>query len=117
MLGANIGTTFVAQVLSFGLDWLSPLLLIIGVTGFSVAGSGRWRNIGRLMIGLGLMLLSLDLIGHGSAPLSESATLQLVLAPLAAEPMLAVLVAGPLPWPSHPRLATGPRVVSLPGHG
>src|SRR3546814_19763889 len=104
MLGANIGTTFVAQVLSFGLDWLSPLLLIIGVTGFSVAGSGRWRHIGRLMIGLGLMLLSLDLIGHGSAPLSESATLQLVLAPLAAESMLAVLVAGALTCLSPPRL-------------
>src|SRR3546814_5371233 len=53
------------------------------------------------MIGRGLMLLSLDLIGHGSAPLSESATLQLVLAPLADEPMLAVLVAGALTWLSH----------------
>src|SRR3546814_4604644 len=68
------------------------------------------------MIGRGLMLLSLDLIGHGSAPLSESATLQLVLAPLADEPMLAVLVAGALTWLSHSSLAIVLLVMSLTVH-
>ncbi|MET4697029.1 phosphate:Na+ symporter [Constrictibacter sp. MBR-5] len=117
MLGANIGTTVVAQILSFGLDWLAPLLLIAGFVSFSAVGSGRWRHIGRMMIGLGLMLVSLDLIGAGSAPLRDSPTLQLVLAPLADEPLLAVLVSAALTWLSHSSLAIVLLVMSWTLHG
>lgn len=117
MLGANIGTTVVAQILSFGLEWLSPLLLIAGFMSFSLVGSGRWRHVGRMMIGLGLMLLSLDLISEGSAPLRESATIEIILAPLASEPLLAIFVAAALTWLSHSSLAIVLLVMSLAIHG
>ena len=37
ILGADVGTTVVVQVLSFDLSWLSPLLVAAGVFGFLAA--------------------------------------------------------------------------------
>jgi len=51
MLGANVGTTLIVQVLSFNVSPLSPLLLIVGVVAFR-ADSTRTRDLGRVTIGL-----------------------------------------------------------------
>src|ERR1700734_3582734 len=56
MLGANVGTTLIVQALSFDVSRLSPLLLLAGVAMFR-AGGTRTRDIGRVAIGLGLMLI------------------------------------------------------------
>ena len=59
MLGANIGTTLIVQVLSFDVSRVSPLLLLAGVAMFRT-GAARTRDIGRVAIGLGLMLIALS---------------------------------------------------------
>jgi phosphate:Na+ symporter len=59
MLGANVGTTLIVQVLSFDVSPLSPLLLLVGVVAFR-AGATRTRDLGRVAIGLGLMLIALS---------------------------------------------------------
>jgi phosphate:Na+ symporter len=51
MLGANLGTTLIVQVLSFNVSPLSALLLIVGVVAFR-ADSTRTRDLGRVTIGL-----------------------------------------------------------------
>src|SRR5690606_6883866 len=56
ILGADVGTTVVVQALSFGLSWLSPVLIAGGVFGFLSARSNRQKNLGRIVLGLGLML-------------------------------------------------------------
>src|ERR1051325_5966530 len=61
MLGADVGTSLVAQLLSLNLRWLSPLLILAGVIAFMTGSSGRSRDLGRAVIGLGLMLLALRL--------------------------------------------------------
>src|SRR5574337_15622 len=58
MLGANVGTTLIVQVLSFDVARLSPLLLLAGVAMFR-AGGTKVRDLGRSAIGLGLMLIAL----------------------------------------------------------
>ena len=93
MLGADIGTTFVVQALSFDLGWLSPALIAIGVFGFLSGESSKRRSLSRTTIGLGLILLSLKLISLASAPLREAETVSIILAPLASEPVLAILIA------------------------
>lgn len=117
LLGADVGTTLVAQLLSFDLGFLSPLLLVAGVTLFSRAGGGRWRHVGRILVGLGLMLLSLQLVGSASAPLRESETLGLVLAPLADEPLLALLTGAAIAWAVHSSLAFILLLMSLAASG
>ena len=59
MLGANVGTTLIVQVLSFDVSRVASLGLPAGVTMFRRGGETRTRDLGRVLIGLGLMLLAL----------------------------------------------------------
>jgi len=107
IIGADIGTTLVAQILTFDLSWLMPLLILGGVTLHNIyKDKGRRKHLARAMIGLGLVLLSLSLIKQSALPLGESETLPLILKPLESEPLLALLVAGVLTWLLHSSLAT-----------
>jgi Na+/Pi-cotransporter len=66
MLGANVGTTLIVQLLSFDLSALSPALILIGVLMFRRGHSSRTHDLGRVAIGLGLTLLALhQLLGLG----------------------------------------------------
>ncbi|HEY8191797.1 MAG TPA: Na/Pi cotransporter family protein [Alphaproteobacteria bacterium] len=105
ILGADIGTTLVAQALAFDVSWLSPMLLLAGVVLFSMEKLGKAKNIGRILIGLGLIMLSLRLISEASAPLKHSDTLPLLLAPLQYDVFLAMLVAAIITWIAHSSLA------------
>lgn len=116
VLGADIGTTIVAQVLTFDLSWLSPVLLIVGYISYSEKNhAGTRRQIGRIMIGLGLMLLALTIIKLVSSPLKTSETLPLILAPLDSDPILAVLVGVILTWVFHSSLAIVLLLMSMVG--
>ena len=113
MLGADVGTTVVAQVLSFDVSWLSPILIGGGLIVFYATARKRPRNLGRILLGLGLMLLALRLIVESSAPMRASETVGTILSALAGEPVLAVLVAALLTWLAHSSLATVLLIVSL----
>ena len=113
MLGADIGTTLVVQVLSFDISWLSPALILIGVITFLAASASFGRHIGRVFIGLGLLLLSLQLIVVASEPLRDSVALRAVVVPLAEDPILAVLLAALLTWLAHSSVAIVLLIMSL----
>lgn len=106
LLGAGIGTSITAQYLSLDLHWLGPLCIVIGVIGFLSSEGGMPKHAGRLFIGLGLMLLSLEMIIGASAPLRDAPGLSLVMSPLEREPILAVILFAILTWISHASLAT-----------
>lgn len=113
MLGADIGSTLVVQVLSFDISWLSPALVLVGVTSFLIGRTAQWRHIGRVLIGLGLMLLALSLVIGASQPLRDSQALQYVLRPLSQDPILAVLLAAAVTWLAHSSVAIVLLVMSL----
>src|SRR5206468_3426628 len=68
MLGANVGTTLIVQVLSFNVAAVAPLLFVVGVTAFKRGGQTRTRDLGRVAIGVGLMVLSLHILLDTLAP-------------------------------------------------
>lgn len=106
ILGADVGTTIVAQILAFDLSFLSPVLILLGYICYEVKNqSSAIRQGGRIFIGLGLMLLALSLIKLSSAPLKESEILPLILAPLDYDPIFAVIVGALLTWMFHSSLA------------
>jgi phosphate:Na+ symporter len=113
MLGADIGTTLVAQILSFGFHALAPLLILIGVVMFSTGRASRRRDIGRALIGLGLMILALRLIVGSSETLRGAQAVQAILAALGGETMVAVLIAALLTWLAHSSLAIVLLIISL----
>ena len=72
LLGANVGTAVTAWIVALGLGWLSPLLLLSGVV-IGRGSSNARKGAGAALVGVGLMLLSLHLIGAATAPLRASA--------------------------------------------
>src|SRR5262249_45933810 len=96
MLGADVGTSLLAQVFSVRLDWLSPVLILLGVIVFMAVQTTRWRDLGRAGVGLGIVILALQLIAATAAPMRESPLLGEMLAELAQAPVMAVVLAAAL---------------------
>ncbi len=117
MLGADVGTTLVAQVLAFDLGWVGPLLLFAGVVGFMASVRFRSRTFGRIAVGLGMVLVALRLFAVTSEPMRESSALAELLSVLGGEPVLAVLIAAALTWLAHSSLAIILLIVSLAAAG
>ncbi len=113
MLGADVGSTLVVQVLSLDVSWLSPLFLLVGVIGFLSTEDAKRRNLSRILIGLGLMLLAIRLIMMASHPLREAETVSVLLRPLTDEPLLAILLAALLTWLAHSSLTVVVLVMTL----
>ncbi|TKI04412.1 Na/Pi cotransporter family protein [Martelella alba] len=72
ILGADVGTALMARILTFDLSWLSPLLIFIGVCLFLGRKQTRAGQIGRVFIGLGLILLALELIVDAATPITQA---------------------------------------------
>jgi phosphate:Na+ symporter len=91
MLGANVGTALVAQALSYNIAAFAPPLVLCGVLTFRWSSGSRVRNVGRAVIGLGLMLMALALLQHTLAPVENTPVLRSFVAALATDPLLAVV--------------------------
>src|SRR6184192_1266117 len=105
MLGANVGTALLTQVLFFNVALLGPPLVLVGVLVFRWADDSRAKNIGRIGIGLGLMLMALSGLVHTLGPLANTPLLRSVMGALASDPALAALVAAALTWACHSSIA------------
>ena len=105
MLGANVGTALVAQALSFNVAAVAPPLVLCGVLAFRWSSGSRLRNVGRAVIGLGLMLMALAGLQHALGSVEHTPLLRSFLQSLAAEPLLAVLLAALLTWGCHSSVA------------
>ncbi len=74
LLGANVGTAITAWIVGFGIGWLSPLLIFIGIVVYRGRSTSR-QGLGSALIGIGLMLLSLHLMSAATEPLRHSEAL------------------------------------------
>src|SRR5262249_51814277 len=92
MLGADVGTALMAQVFSLDLTWLSPLLILCGVVVFLSRRSTRAGQLGRVAIGLGLMLLALQLAMLATRPITEAHGMRVIFGTLWGDPMLDMLI-------------------------
>lgn len=106
LLGANIGTALAAFLVSFELGWIWGACLAVGVTLYLAnEAMNRARNIGRLIVGIGLILLSLAELKTASAPLAQSPVFRMAFEALASEPLLAVAITVAATWLTHSSLA------------
>jgi phosphate:Na+ symporter len=111
MLGANVGTTLIVQVLSFDISLVYPVLLFGGFVAYRKGTTSKIRDIGRSVIGLGLMLLSLHLVVETMAPIESSSILKEMLA--SSDPIILVLLAAILAWAAHSSVAAMLFIMSL----
>ncbi|OZI19526.1 Na/Pi cotransporter [Bordetella genomosp. 9] len=116
MLGANVGTTLIVQLLSFDLTSLAPILILFGVWMFRRYPPGRTRDLGRVFIGLGLLLISLHSLVDLFAPFQTAPLLRVLLQALASQPVAAMLVAAALTWAAHSSVAVVVLLMSMASH-
>ncbi|MFT5502677.1 MAG: phosphate:Na+ symporter [Gammaproteobacteria bacterium] len=106
-----------AQILTFDLSALSPFLITLGVALFTYSDGGKTREFGRIILGLGMMLLALTLILDASLPMRQSEVIQQIFLSLSDDLILAVIVAAMIAWLSHSSLATVLLIITLAGNG
>ncbi|MCG0995416.1 Na/Pi cotransporter family protein [Acetobacter indonesiensis] len=105
MLGANVGTTLIVQLLSFDVSSIAPAFVLTGVMLFR-RSQGAWRDSGRVFIGLGLILLSLRQFLTLLTPYTQKPELTAVLASMNSHDLAAILLGAVLTWISHSSVAT-----------
>jgi len=116
MLGANIGTTLIVQILSFNVAVVAPTLILIGVMMFRRASAGP-RDFGRVLIGLAFMLMALSQFINLLSPYEDVPSLRLLLGAISTQPLLDVIVAAGLTWAAHSSVAVVLLVMSFAAKG
>ena len=120
LLGADAGSAMVSSLFASGSGFAlfaSPILLFVGYIVFQTSAEFRPHNVGRILIGIGLLLLALKLIAAATAPLSAASLFHDVLAAIGAEKMLAFITGAALAWLFHSTLAVILLVASLLANG
>ncbi|NBB08629.1 Na/Pi cotransporter family protein [Pseudomonas sp. SLFW] len=122
MLGADVGTAVMSRILTFDLSWLSPLLIFLGVILFLSRKQTRVGQLGRVGIGLGLIILALQLIVTAAAPITQAAGVKVLFASLTGDLLLDALVGAMFALISYSSLAAvlltatlaGAEIIGLP---
>ena len=91
VLGADLGTALVVQFLSLNLEALIPALLFVGGILFLKFEERQHKQVGRILLGVAFLLLSLELLGEASGPIQESRFFPVVVQVLAGDPVTAML--------------------------
>jgi phosphate:Na+ symporter len=113
MLGANIGTTLIVQILSFNIAAVAPVLFVIGLLAFRGGAHTRVKDLGRVSIGLGLMLLALHILIDSLAPAENAPAVRALFLSITGDPILCIVIAAALTWAAHSSVATVLLIMSL----
>jgi phosphate:Na+ symporter len=113
MLGANVGTTLIVQLLSIDISAVAPVLFVIGLITFRIGGNNLARALGRTAIGLGLILLALHILLGTLAPAEEAPAVRALLGSVTNDPILCIVIAAALTWAAHSSVAVVLLVMSL----
>ncbi len=117
VLGADLGSSLVVKLLSFNLALLVPVCILTGTTIFLSTERRNWRQLGRIIVGIGLLIMSLRLIGEASEPLRESKLLPVIVNYLASDPATAFLIAAIMTWLFHSSVASILLIATLAARG
>ncbi len=105
MLGADVGTALMTLVFSFDLSWLSPFLIFVGVTLFMRRESTQIGRFGQVLVGLGLIILALQLIVLAAHPMTQAGGVKVIFASLTGDVLLDMVVAAVFTMLSYSSLA------------
>src|SRR6185437_7071979 len=113
MLGANVGTTLIVQVLSFNISAAAPIFFVIGLVAFRTGARSRIKDVGRVFIGLGLMLLALHILLTTLALAENVPGARVFLNAITGDPVLCILIGAAVTWAVHSSVASVLLIMSL----
>ncbi|PVE52345.1 Na/Pi cotransporter family protein [Rhizobium rhizogenes] len=116
LLGANVGTAITAWIVAAGLEWLSPLAVLVGVILLRDSSSAR-QGGGKALVGIGLMLLSLHLLSAATEPMRSSPALMAFVALLDNAWPVALIFSAMIAFVSSSSLAAVVLILSLASAG
>lgn len=105
VLGADLGSALMVGLLSLDLSLVAPVALLFGTVTFFNAKENLWQQSGRILVGVGLLLLSLRLIGEATGPLKESDLLPLIITYLANDLVTVFILGALFTWLLHSSIA------------
>jgi phosphate:Na+ symporter len=105
MRGADVGTALISVLFSADLSWLSPMFIFVGVVLFITRSATVAGRVGRVFIGLGLMLLALQLVVEATEPLFSSAAVRALLASISSDVLLEITIGAVLAIVAYSSLA------------
>ncbi len=70
-MGANIGTTITAQIVAFKATQLAPLILFAGILVMLFVKNRKYKKIGEIVSGLGILLFGMNVMGEAVMPLRD----------------------------------------------
>ncbi|MCA0002701.1 MULTISPECIES: Na/Pi cotransporter family protein [unclassified Mesorhizobium] len=115
--GAEIGSALVVKLLTFDLTLLVPLCLITGTVMFMATERRDWRQTGRILVGIGLLILSLEMIGQASEPLRNSQLMPVIINYFSGDSITAYLLAALITWLFQSSIAAVLLMATLAGRG
>lgn len=105
VLGGDLGSALIIQILSFQLDWLIPMLLAVGGWLFVKTEQKKLRQMGRILMGVAFILISLRFLREAMDPIRDSAFLPAIAEYLARDYITAFLVGAALAFVMHSSVA------------
>ncbi|MCL2563679.1 MAG: Na/Pi cotransporter family protein [Oscillospiraceae bacterium] len=63
IMGANVGTTFSAQLIAFRVDSFAPLFIFVGILMHLFVKKRSIKNIGQIILGFGLLFFGISVLG------------------------------------------------------
>lgn len=105
LLGADLGSAIVTQILMVRMSFLTPLLLLVGVWMFLRSKGSNTRQIGRIIIGLSLIFVSLDMLRMATGPVVANPGTQLVIEYLSRDLLVAFIIGAGFAWIIHSSVA------------
>ena len=113
MLGADVGTALMVQFFSLNLAWLAPLLIVAGVVVYLSKKNERAGQIGKIVLGLGVIILALQMVTAATAPLTQASGVRVLFGQLSGDLLLDVLIGALLVVVSYSSLAVVLLVATL----
>lgn len=113
LLGADLGSAMAVRILMFGAGWAVPVLLLAGVSLFMRAHARTARQVGRILTGLGLVLLALGLIAGATEPLRDSPAVAAAMRYLGGDLPAAFALGAAVAWALHSSVAAVLLVAAL----
>ena len=105
LLGADLGSAIVTQILMIKMSFLTPFLLLVGVSMFLRSKQTTYKQIGRIIIGISLIFVSLDMLRMATGPVVANPGTQLVIEYLSRDLLVAFIIGAGFAWIIHSSVA------------
>lgn len=92
IMGANIGTTMTAQIVSFKLEAYAPVAVGVGMFMFMISKKQKNKHLAEILLGFGILFIGMEFLKDSLVPLREIQAFKDLLVSFGTNPILGLLI-------------------------